>query len=331
MTTPLDIATLCKRVATTRWLAGLCTAMLAVTLSACGGGGSTHNPFTPTKVIAMGDNLAVTTNAARYSVNLTTGEVLTMVEQVAVSYGVSTTTAFVSAAQPNARVASTTSFAPAATPLSTQVSSYGAIGATDMFILSAGTVDIVDEFLYGTGSKTSNVQNAARNFSSVVQSLVAKGAKRIIVVPPYDLSITPWGKSLSAADQTTLKGLVTAFRDTFKAQLALSGVDGRVVVYADIELQMNLVVNSNSLSLSDVVTPICDITSSAKDTTNGIGIGTNEVNSSKCDANTLISVSSSSGTVTATVSAYAFADKLYPTPVVHRDLGASIYSASAGR
>lgn len=306
----------------TRWLTGLCATLLAVALNGCGGG-TVHDPFVPTKIVAMGDNLAVTTSNARYSVNVSTGEIMTSVEQLAASYGLSS--ALTSTASVNAKVAATTSFASSAVPLTTQIANYSStIGTKDLFVLSAGTVDIIDEFRYGSKS-TTVVTNAAANFVSGVQTLIGRGAKRILVVPPYDLSITPWGKSLSSSDQITLQNLVTTFRDQLKAKLALAGVDGRVVVYVDQELEMNYIVNNNSLSLSDVVTPVCG--TAANDSLNGIGLGTGQLNSSLCTGSTLITVSSA----TADPAQYAFADMVYPTPVVNRDLGTAMYSTTSSR
>lgn len=301
-----------------RLLTVVATGLLALGLTGCGGGGKTHDPFVPGRIIAMGDNLAVNTNNARYSVNVTTGEIMTMAEQVAASYGLSTVTAFISVASPNARVDSATSFA-SATSLTSQIANYSnPIAANDLFILSAGTVDVIDVFRYGSGSVTT----AASRFVSAVQTLIGKGAKRIVVVPPYDLSITPWGKSLSTGNQAALKALVTSFRDNFKAGLYTAGVDGRVVVYADIELEMNLVINNNSLNLTNRTDAICD-PATTSDPADGIGLGANEINSKLCTSSTLLSG--------ATVSAYAFADKIYPTPVVHRSLGSAVYNASASR
>jgi outer membrane lipase/esterase len=306
----------------TRWIIGLCAAVATLALNGCGGGGTVHEPFVPTKIIAMGDNLAVITSP-RYTVNVSTGEIMTSVEQLAATYGLSA--ALTSSASVNAKVAASTSFASAAVPLTTQVSNYSAsIGTKDMFVLSAGTVDIIDEFKNGTKS-TAVITNAATNYVTAVQALIGRGAKRILVVSPYDLSITPWGKSLISTDQAILQTMVTTFRDQLKAKLALAGVDGRIVVYVDQELEMNYIVNNNSLVLTDLVTPVCS--TAANDPSNGIGLGTGELNSSLCTGSTLITVSA----VTADLAKYAFADKIYPTPVVNRDLGTIMYNATSSR
>jgi outer membrane lipase/esterase len=330
-----------------RWIARLSAALFvclsALALTACGGGGSTHDPFTPTKIISFGDNLSVI-SPSRYTVN-TTGEVTTLVEQFAASYGISTATSatFVSLAVPNARIATTATFAATATTLSNQIAAYlstNSVGSQDMFIITAGTVDIIDAYL-NSATYTLDMEAAGVSLVNQVKALVNAGAKRIVVVPPYDMSVTPWGKT-NATYTTQLNALTRHLNDVINGCMGGGttygckglALDGRVVVYAPIEDAMNqIVLNPSSYSLTDVTTPICDPASSATDSANGIGIGNGQLNSSRCSTSTLITVTDSTGTtsVTATLGAYAFADKVYPTPAINRSLGNTVYNAAYGR
>lgn len=320
-----------------------------VALISCGGGGGTTvSPFAPTKVIGFGDSLSVVTPGSRYTVNASDGQIMTFVEQIVSSYGLNytDTAVFTSYAVGNARVAITATFAASAKTLKNQVAEYLAshsVGNQDMFVLSGGLSDIIDEYQQYVAAGSSvgaestmnaNLQAAATAYYNAVRSLLDAGAKRVIVVPPYNLIRSPWAKEQTDSG-AKLQALSRLFNDELLVKF--NGTSGNLVVWAPMESSFDSIsLNPSSYGLTDVSTPICSTaTYPPLDATNGIGLGTNQLNASLCTDSTLIQVTSTTGTVTATVSAtlsaYAFADKVHPTPVVNRNLGLAIYNTAASR
>jgi outer membrane lipase/esterase len=327
-----------------KFLGALVFVVGPLALISCGGGGSTKDPFVPTKAIGFGDSLSVVTPGSRYTVNASDGQIMTFVEQFLSSYDLkyTDTAVFTSYAVGNARVATTATFAASAKTLKNQVADYLAthsVGAQDMFILSGGLTDLIDEYqAYLTAgadataetAMRANLQAAALAYYNVVKGLLDAGAKRVIVVPSFNLKYTPWGKSQSDGG-AKLGDMTRLFNDALLARF--DGTSGNLVVWAPYESAFDtIMLNPSSYGLTDVSTPICDTaTFPPMDAANGIGLGNNQLNSSLCTDSMLIKVSSTTGTITATLSAYGFADMVHPTPVVNRNLGAAIYNSAYGR
>jgi outer membrane lipase/esterase len=307
-------------------------------LISCGGGsGTTYDPFVPSKIVSFGDAISDITPGARYTVNTIDDQITTVIEEVVAGYGLSltNTAVFTSSAIGNARIAKTASFT--ASPVRTlknQVADYLASnspGNKDLFVLSGGLTDLIEEFKsYRDGAisqsvMTANLNSAAQAYVSVVQALLNSGAKRIVVIPPYNLAYTPWGVEIADnvdATKTTLYQTVRAFNDKLLTELSV--FDGRNVIYAPMESTLETIVLApGTYGLSYISTPICSTAAQDPTGINGIGIGTGQINSSRCTTATL--------TLTATLSAYAFADKIYPTPTLNRYLGINIYNLAAAR
>ncbi|MEN9886732.1 MAG: hypothetical protein RL758_1310, partial [Pseudomonadota bacterium] len=295
-----------------KFLGALVFVVGPLALISCGGGGSTKDPFVPTKAIGFGDSLSVVTPGSRYTVNVSDGQIMTFVEQFLSSYGLkyTDTAVFTSYAVGNARVATTATFAASAKTLKNQVADYLAthsVGAQDMFILSGGLTDLIDE--YQTYLKASDktaaestmrakLDAAALAYYNIVKDLLAKGAKRVIVVPSFNLKHTPWAKSQS--DGGVMLGKMSVL---FNEKLLglFDGTSGNLVVWTTYVTTFDTIMNENnfnSYGLSDISTPICN--TATWDTNDGIGLGNNQLNSSLCTDSMLIKVSSTTGTITAT-------------------------------
>jgi outer membrane lipase/esterase len=303
-------------------------------LISCGGGGTTHEPFVPSKIIALGDGISDITPGARYSVNAADGQIMTVIEQFVSSHGFSLTdtAVFTSTAKGNARVATTATFAPLVKTLKNQVADYLATNPVEsrhMYVLSGGLTDLVEEYKkfldagQDDATMTANVTQAALDYVAIIQSLVDANVQRIVVIPPYNLVRSPW-----AQEQTDAGARLGALTRTFNDKLlsSLASMSGKVVLYAPMESSFDtIVLNPSSYALTNVSLPVCS--TAANDAGNGIGIGTNQINSSLCTTATL----TVTGTITALISEYAFADKVYPTPAVNRNLGLFIYNNVQGR
>ena len=92
------------------------------------------------------------------------------------------------------------------------------------------------------------------------------------------------------------------------------------MLYVDSAYYVNLYTSSpGSYSFDNATTPVC----TSVDAGNGIGIGTNEVNSALCTTSTLLSGASQDK--------YVFADAVYMTPSAHRQLGDYAYDRLRAR
>lgn len=294
----------------------------ALVLASCGGGSSVVSDFHPSRVVVFGDAMAdlrlsaSPSGSGRYTVN---GDNTTnnWVYQLASYYGLTPATANVKAVA-HARVTTTTdAVGGTAATVQAQITSLlgaSSLSASDLVVVSAGTSDLIAEGYKAIqnnqteAAATANVQQAARDLATQVRRLVDNGARRVVVLSPYNLGKTPW--ATSASKVTFLQDLSSAFYDEFVYRVA-DLYDHVLVV--DARLQMNSLVASTSYNST---TPACS--SGANNTGNGIGIGNNLVDSSKCTTSTLDAGYNAS--------TFLYADSIYPTPLAHRILGDYAYS-----
>jgi outer membrane lipase/esterase len=307
----------------------------ALFLAACGSG-TIESQFTPTRIVAFGDgfsDLGQTSNDAvtnaRYTVN--DRSVNVWVQQLAFDYGLLTNfipqvSGGTGYATGNARIAVQPDAAGnAATPTVTQqIGTFlatASLNAGDLPVVSGGTADIIAEMAkVQAGTETSdqmiaNVKAAGTALGGQVRRLVQAGAVHVVVVGVYDLSKTPWGTASSQA--TLLSQASTQFND----QVLLSIVDlGANVLYVDAALFFNLMVSSpGSYGLTDATTAVC----TSLDPGPGIGIGANQINSARCTSTTIFNALN--------YGLYAWADKVYPTPTIHRQFGDYVYNRIRAR
>lgn len=293
----------------------------AALLAACGSS-TTESALSPARFVAFGDAFAdVGQSGGAYTVN--DGSTNVWTRQIAARYGLALTAQSaggLSYAQGNARVALKPDAAgkTATLTLTEQIDSFLAtntVGARDVFIVNAGTADIVAQMAAVTaGSQTPaqmtvNVKQAGRDMGAQVRRLVAAGAKHVIIAGPYNLGRSPWANAI--AQTSTLEAASSRFNE----DLLISVVDlGANVLYVDVALQFNLMTFSpTTYDFVDASTVVC----TSVDAGAGIGIGAGQVNSALC----------TQGTIGAglTYNSYLWADKIYPTPAAHVRLGDYAY------
>ncbi|WP_461466363.1 SGNH/GDSL hydrolase family protein [Melaminivora sp.] len=289
----------------------------AAMLTACGSS-TTESALAPQRLLAFGDGMAdVGQKGTRYSVN--NGSVNNWTLQLAARYNLPlqpSATGGLGYAQGNARVSITPDAAGNASTLSVtqQVDAFLAsqrFAANDLVLVNAGLSDIVagmaavranaqtpDQYL-------ANARKAGVELAAQVRRLVAAGAGHILVASSYDLSRTPWATAINGKD------LLSQASNQFNQGLLVSIEDlGKNVLYVDHAYYVNVFQGSpGAYGFTDSTTPVCN----SVDPGPGIGIGSGEVNSLLCNANTLLP-----GT---DADRYVFADKLYLTPNAQRQLG----------
>lgn len=189
-----------------RTVKALCVSAAVAMLSACGGSTSTVDPFTPTRVIGLGDgyNDVGSSANAPYTVR-GTGAVSTVVEQVAVYFwGVVTSGTFATdATYAQGQLPATGLYSYAvgnsliksgADSLETQIArlkdDIGGNNLTpkDLIVITAGTQDIKATYT------TAGAEAAADALVAQVKELMTMGAKRILILQPMELALTPYAR-----------------------------------------------------------------------------------------------------------------------------------------
>lgn len=305
----------------TQWLRRACllaagTSMLV--LASCGGG-TVVSQLAPTRIVAFGDGMAdlgQNVSGRRFTVN--DGSVNNWTQQVAGAFNVSLAPAKsggTSFATGNARVDDTPGAGgdTTAPSLAQQITDFRAVSSfapNDIVLVSAGTSDVIVQAQAAiAGAQTREqmlaaVGRAGTQLGAQVRRIVDGGATHVAVAGSYNLGRSAWAKQTS---QQTL--LEDASRE-FNTKFLVSVVDlGEKVLYIDAAQQFNIYEgNPGSFSLTDVTNPVC----TSVDAGEGIGTGTGQVDSSECTTATVSS---------ANYDAFMFADRVYPTPRIHRLFG----------
>ncbi len=282
-----------------------------------------YDPFKPTRVVVFGDGFGDLTASNQYTVNDSSTN--NWASQIASSYGVSV----VSFAKGNARITNATGAGGVAvTSVTAQVAGF-AYQTGDLVVINAGFSDLIAEA--AGANSTVNAAAYGTAFGNLVRSMVAAGAKHIAVTNVYDLSKTPAAAILT--NLATLNGargaLVVAFNDALKSNLGSATLTnvGENVRLVDLEAYLNTVRSSPSTySFVDTTTVTCTVTDAA----NGIGIGTNKINSKSCTAANATGGAATTYTTPA-YNNYVFADPVYPTPAFHRAWGLNVYNQLIAR
>ena len=308
----------------------------AVLLAACGaslllaacGSGSIESQLTPARIVAFGDGFAdLGQNGARNTVN--DGGVNNWTQKVALDFSLPLAPSSAggkSYATAHARAnTNPDDVGNSATPsVKQQIDTFlatDAPGENDLFIVNAGTSDLIAEgarVAAGTQSAdqlAANARQAGRDLAAQVRRLVDAGARFVVLVGPYNLGRSPWGTA------TGLTGALENASGRFNDELLVALVDlGEKVLYVDAALQYNLMIASPvSFEMTDAKTPVC----TSVDPGPGIGIGAGEVSSALCNVSTV-----SAG---AAYNNFVFADKVYPTPRPHFKFGEHAFSRIRAR
>lgn len=166
-----------------------------------------------------------------------------------------------------------------------------------------------------TTAAVSGMAQAGAELAAAVKTLVVgKGAKNVVVLNLPDVSQTPFGNSLNAANPgtaTLINTMVTSFNSAL--QSGLSGTAGVLVVDAYTQSR-DQIANPAQYGLTNVTTPACSTTSAANPL---------QGSSLACTAASLI---------TGDTSRYQFADSVHPTPYANQLVAqlVSIKLAAAG-
>lgn len=290
-------------------------------LAACGSG-TIESQLQPSRIVSFGDGMSAlgATGSDRYTVN--DGSVNTWTLELASRFGVPLATSY---AAGNARVSSKPDAAGVAATLTVaeQIDAFlatGAIGASDLLVVNAGTADIIAQMAQVTaGAQTStqmiaNAGQAGRQLAAQVQRLVDAGAKHVAVSGPYHLGRSPWAAAIGQG------GLLTEASNKFNEELLVGMVDlGANVLYVDAALLFNLMIGTpEAYDLTNATSAVC----TSVDPGPGIGTGANQVNSSLCTPSTVS---------TSDYNRFMFADTVYVTPHAQRKLGEHAYDKIRGR
>jgi outer membrane lipase/esterase len=205
-----------------RWIGGLATSLVFL-LAGCGGGGSTFDPFVPTRIIAFGDAFSVV-DSNGFAVNTVRGTSTTtddsVIGRIAARYG-KTVVASTSSTQVVSAGASV-SFAANQATISTvvsQISDYlstNTVSTSDLYVITVGTWDI-----YNARNATTAVSDIPA-LVSAIQSLANRGAMHVVVMGPINLTRTPWANANGFSNTNLIwgAGQNTSFNDALSTQLS---------------------------------------------------------------------------------------------------------------
>jgi hypothetical protein len=167
--------------------------MAACVLVGCGGSSSTVNPLTPTRIIAFGDSFSTvdTSGYATYSVNASETNA-TVASRIAAIYGftlkyISSSSAVIASGTAYSYAAGTATSSNTATQISTYLT-YNTPGSSDLFIITAGTQDIIAA---APTNNTTAIATAATALTAAIQTLTNAGAQYVMVMQPINVARTP--------------------------------------------------------------------------------------------------------------------------------------------
>jgi len=158
-------------------------------------------------------------------------------------------------------------------------------------------------------------RKAGEDMAAQVRRLVTAGAKYVVVTGTYDLSKTPWAKTIGR------EALLTDASSRFNEGLLVGIVDlGANVLYVDSAYYVNLYTSvPANYGFNNATAAVC----TSVDATNGIGIGAGQVNSALCNTSTLLTGAGQDS--------FVFADSVYLTPSAQRQFGTYAYDRLRAR
>jgi hypothetical protein len=151
------------------------------------------NPLTPTRIIAFGDSFSTvdTSGYATYSVNASATNA-TVASRIAAIYGftlkyISSSSAVIASGTAYSYAAGTATSSNTATQISTYLT-YNTPGSSDLFIITAGTQDIIAA---APTNDTTAIATAATALTAAIQTLTNAGAQYVMVMQPINVARTP--------------------------------------------------------------------------------------------------------------------------------------------
>lgn len=214
----------------TRFLRLSSAALLAAALLAgCGGSGKVHDPLRPTAIYTFGDGIVDAGQTGKhYTVNPAppanpgdpVGVVYSVPEYIANGYGL---TLKPQSAGGTAYGQGGSKIADLRTQINAQTAAYG---GKELIVLSAGMEDLIAQtqaVLAGTQNQATaeaNIRAAVANYGQAMLQLHAQGARYIYILPPYDLSQSPWMATQQAAyPASNAAAVYAALYKTFRSAL----------------------------------------------------------------------------------------------------------------
>jgi hypothetical protein len=200
----------------------LCIALLATTalLTGCGGASSTVDPLRPDRVIAFGDGFNAV-DAAGFGVNTVQAVVGTDLPDDTIAgrlannkYGITLTNVSgtgvldatkkgFSYAQGSARIQDAAT--PSGDSVEKQIANFltaNTPGGKDLFIISAGGLDIYDAFTNNTA-----LSGPVNAYVAAIKRLTDAGAKYVLIVYPPNMARTPWAIRKNTTDRNAVQEL----------------------------------------------------------------------------------------------------------------------------
>lgn len=294
---------------------GLATASL---LLGCGGNGKVYKPLRPTAIYTFGDGIVDAGQTGKhYTVNPSppatpadpVGVVYSVPEIIAQGYGL---TLKPQSAGGTAWGQGGSTIANLQTQVQNQsaAAGFGGYGGQDLIILSAGMEDLrqqTEAVLSGASSSAaaaSTLQEQMGVYGQVMLQLHDKGAKYIYILPPYDLSQSPW-MTAQKASNSAAPSVYSSLYNTFISALAaeaerVNGKTQSLYLSPGFRTRMGYYTdpsnNQNNAGTSITDTALC--------------AGAGATDASQCTNATLVT------TDAAQISKYLFADNRHPVPGV---------------
>lgn len=202
--------------------------LTAAVLAGCGGSGKVYEPLRPSAIYTFGDGIVDDgQNGGRiYTINSSDPArvVYSLPHLVASGYGLPI--------KPQAQGGTAwgqggTRIADLRTQVQSQLAaaSFSSFSGQELIILSAGMEDLIQETqaVLAGGSTLAvaqaNIQTQVRGYGQAMLQLHGKGARYIYILPPYDLSQSPWMTTLKTT-QPNAPAVYLSLFSTFTSALA---------------------------------------------------------------------------------------------------------------
>ncbi|MEO6033473.1 MAG: SGNH/GDSL hydrolase family protein [Burkholderiaceae bacterium] len=257
------------------WRRAMCgAAVLAVTLLAACGGGEQVRKFTPSRVIAFGDESSlIDGSGAKYSVNAVVAGSTVLdcaanplwVQTVATGYGLvfpQCNPLALPAPASRIHAASGAHVADLAAQIDQQVAS-GGFTSSDLVTILIGSNDVIDQFLQYPGLSeaqlTTRLEQAAADLATQINRVADLGAKVLISTVP-DLGLTPFAGPPGGANALLLSRLTDKFNIEMRTRIYN---DGRRIGLVQIDSYLRLVRNQSGAGVFVNMTDAVCATSAA--------------------------------------------------------------------
>ncbi|MDH4059352.1 MAG: hypothetical protein OEU94_00925 [Aquincola sp.] len=303
---------------------GLALGLLAV-LASCGGGGLVE-PFRPTRILALGDELSVIeADGRKYGINafkitdatttpptestteLDCARNPIWIQSVAAGFGLAFDRCLGAATAATGQVLAQAGSKVA--DLATQLAAMTGdpLGEKDIAVVLVGMHDILDAYAVYAADPTTpksvvldQVRAAGTDLGNRINALATSGPAVVVLTVP-DLGLTPFARAENTSSgDATRAALLSELTSAFNNRMSVTLInDGRLIglVFADIEIQ-NEVKFPSSFGLANVIDAACDV----------------NVPLPGCTTATLATGATAAG--------YMWADSLRPGPTVQARLGA---------